>query len=313
MGNNTNLPFIGSSSDVASDQREDHWRSVFGEIWGPVDIKAVTDGQISGSLRSKKVGGLSVNCIEFGNQQFERSRSDLKRLDEPFYSLSFPDDGEALCQIGDMQTRLVPQNAYLLNNNIAAKLRVEKNYSTFNIKIPMDALEHRLGRNASILSRPIIQPDAIYHMMQRLIAELIENVDNYNDQTAGFLTNQMLDTVAFFLTTGGGESEDSIAVQAIKATIIAFIDSRFRDTELTPETVAKACGISRSYLYKIFSEGPSVMERIRKRRLVAARGMIELRTASLSMTEVAMVCGFSNSSEFSRLFKIEFGVVPSKM
>jgi len=313
MNNGTKLPLIGSSSDVASEQSEDHWRSVFGEIWGPVNIKAVTDGLISGSLRSKKVGGLSVNCIEFGNQQFERSHSDLKRLDEPFYSLSFPDNGEALCQIGDLQTRLVPQHVYLLNNNIAAKLKVEENYSTFNIKIPMDALEYRLGRNASILSRPIVQPDAIYHMMQRLITELLENVDNHNEQAAAFMTNQMLDTVAFFLASGGGHSEDSIAVQATKAKIIAFIDSSFRETELNPATVAKACGISRSYLYKIFSEGPSVMERIRKRRLDAARGMLELRITSLSMTEVAMVCGFSNSSEFSRLFKTEFGVAPSKI
>ncbi len=305
------LPLIGQTSDVEHAQSEEHWRSVFGGVWGELDIRSVKDGKISGSLHSRKIGALTFNRIEFGNQQFERSRARLEQLEEPFYSLSFPESGEAFCQIGDMNTRLVPQNAYLLNNGLAAKLLVNHEYSTFNVKIPVCALEHRLGRKTNILSRAIVQPDAIFHMMQRLVAELLKNVTTLDEQTAAFMTNQMLDTVAFFLSSGGSVSEDSLAIQAVRARILFYIDSQYRDPTLTPQTIAHACGISRSYLYKVFSEAPSVMARIRKRRLEAARGMIELRAVSLTMTEVAMACGFSNSSEFSRLFKSEYGVTPS--
>ena len=82
---------------------------------------------------------------------------------------------------------------------------------------------------------------------------------------------------------------------------------------MNPLAIAKACGISRSYLYKVFADGPSVMEHLKRRRLEAAREMIELRREKLTMTRVAMACGFSNSSEFSRLFKQEFGVKPSEL
>lgn len=118
-------------------------------------------GLISGSLHSQEIGDLTFSRIEFGNQQFERSQNSLKHLEAPFYSLTCPESGEAFCQIGDANTRLVPQNAYLLNNGVAAKLRVEQDYSTFNVKITVAALEHRLGRKASILSTAIVQPDQL--------------------------------------------------------------------------------------------------------------------------------------------------------
>jgi len=313
MNVTTALQLIGTTSDVALSESENHWRNVFGGIWGALDIRSVHDGQISGSLHSRTVGDLTFNRIEFGNQQFERTRSQLKELDAPFFSLSFPEAGSAICQIGDTVAQLKPQNAYLLNNGLSAKLKVEHNYSTFNLKIPAAELEHRLGRKTDILTRGIIQPDAICHMMQRLIAELLENVESLDEKTVGFMTNQMLDTVAFFLTSGGGMSEDSLAQNAVRARVLAFLDANYHVTTLTPQKIAQACGISRSYLYKVFSREPSVMSLLKDRRLEAARGMIEWRTTPLTMTEVAMACGFSSSSEFSRQFRNEFGIAPSKM
>ncbi|SDD68461.1 AraC-type DNA-binding protein [Paracoccus isoporae] len=306
------LPLIGRSSDARPDSAGEHWRSLFSGVWGALNVKPAVEGSISGSLYSRKIGDLTFNRIEFGNQQFEKSHS-RTLSEEPFFSLSFPESGAAQCQIGDRTVRLLPQNTYLLNNGMSAKLRVEKDYSTFNLKIPVSALEHRLGPNSGILARAVVQPDAIYHMMTRLIFELLQNVDEADDRTVAFMTNQMMETVAFFLTSGDSMSEDSIAVQAAQARVLAYIDASFRDPELTPQRIAAACRVSRSYLYKIFSDGPSVMERVRQRRLEAARGMILHLGDRESLTRIAMTCGFSSSSEFSRLFKKQFGVAPSRM
>ncbi|WBU57395.1 AraC family transcriptional regulator [Paracoccus sediminicola] len=309
---NPKLPLIGRSADAQPGDAGDHWRSVFSGVWGPLNVRPVTDGNISGSLYSRKVGDLTFNRIEFGNQQFEKSHSRHSN-EEPFFSLSFPESGAALCQIGERIEQLLPQNAYLLNNGMSAKLRVQKDYSTFNLKIPVSALEHRLGPNSGILSRAVVRPDAIFHMMKRLIFELLDTGDEADERTIGFMTNQMLETVAFFLTSGDSMSDDSIAVQAAQARVLAFIDAGFRDPGLTPLRIAEACRISRSYLYKIFADGPSVMERVRLRRLESARGMIMHGGGRRSMTEIAMASGFSSSSEFSRLFRKQYGVAPSRL
>ena len=104
-----------------------------------------------------------------------------------------------------------------------------------------------------------------------------------------------------------------LAIQSIRARVVAFLDAHYRDMSLTPEKIAAGCGISRSYLYKAFSDGETVMERLKRRRLSAARGMIENNAANRSLTQIAYACGFSSSSEFSKQFKSSFGISPSKL
>lgn len=310
-----NLPLVGTTQNLDSTNSLEYWRSIFGGIWGPVKLTEIGGEKISGSLCSQNVGALTFNQITFGNQLFECNEGVgyPTSRDEPFYSLTFPKSGVAECFVGETQMRLLPNNAYLINVDQSAKLRVEQHYSTFNIQIPLSRLEHRLGRHVKILPRDILQSDPIYHLAKRLISELMADSETLDNATRGFLTKQLLDTVAFYLTTGNGVSEESIAVQSVHARVIAFLDANFHDHSLNPSLIARSCGISRSYLYKVFSHGPPVMELLKRRRLEAAREMIEFRRDKLSMTAVAMSCGFSNSSEFSRLFKLEYGIKPSEL
>ncbi|USG62421.1 AraC family transcriptional regulator [Sneathiella marina] len=306
------LPLICNTKETPTKKREDHWREVFGGLWGPLDLQNIGAQSMSGSLFSKKIGQLTFSRIEFENQAFERTKSDLRRVEEPFYSLAFPDSGQAICQIGGKTAQLIPQHVFLLNNDMEAKLRVEDSYTTLNVKIPTRALEDRLGRRTDIFEKAIENPDAIYHMMQRMIGDLLEHVEILDDRMTHFMTNQMLDTVSFFLCSGGGMSDDNIAQKAHRARILAYLDEHYWDETLTPLTIAAACNISRSYLYKIFSDGEPVIERLRRRRLELARRFIMANSAGLTMTQIAMNCGFKSSSEFSRLFKLEFGSSPSR-
>lgn len=312
MKQHPQLPLIGSTNQVQDHHTKDYWRSVFGELWGEIDLQEVSQGQLSGHLQSRKIGDLTFNRIEFGNQQFERYRQRSNDHQSPFYSLSFPEQGSAFCQIANQQAQLIPNHAYLLNNSFAAKLRVEEHYTTFNVKIPTEALEHRLGNNPSILSRAVLQSDAIYHILQVQINQLLHSETPLSQQSSEFISNQMLDTIAFFLTCGDSPSEDSYAIQAVRARVVSYIEQHFYQPDISPETIAKACRISRSYLYKVFSDDLSVMERIRNRRLDAAVKLLQRKTLHRSMTDIAMSCGFSNPSEFSRLFKSKYGVAPSK-
>lgn len=103
----------------------------------------------------------------------------------------------------------------------------------------------------------------------------------------------------------------STAMQSVRARVLDFVDENFRNAGLNPLNIATECGISRSYLYKVFADDKPVMEHLKHRRLKAACEMIRIQRKRVSLTAVAMACGFTSSSEFSRLFKKEFGVKPS--
>lgn len=308
-----NLPLVGTTHEVRTADKLDHWRSIFSGVWGPVELTEIGGGKLSGSLNSQRVNDLNFNRITFGNQLFECIPGNDSAREEPFYSLTFPQSGVANCYVGESHMRLVPNHAYLINVNTSAKLQVEQHYSTFNIQIPVSRLEHRLGSCLTILPRGIVEPDPIYHLLKHLIDDLTQVGKQYDASTTGFLIKQLLDAVAFFLTAGNDLSQETIAVRSVRERVLAYLDANFQNTPLTPDIIANECGISRSYLYKIFSEGPSIMELLKRRRLEAAREMLTSPTEELNLTQVAMACGFTSSSEFSRLFKLRFKIKPSEL
>ena len=71
--------------------------------------------------------------------------------------------------------------------------------------------------------------------------------------------------------------------------------------------------LSKNALYKLFNEefGGTVNEYIVKKRLSAAQNMLK-KNSELNVTEIAMLCGFSDYNYFIRAFKKQFGITPLK-
>lgn len=90
----------------------------------------------------------------------------------------------------------------------------------------------------------------------------------------------------------------------------SFIEDHL-SAELTVTSIAKAAGISRSQLWRIYMDHMKVtpVQRIRQIRLAKARQLLDRTT--LSVKEIAVACGFSNQNHFARIFKEQTGVTPS--
>lgn len=104
------------------------------------------------------------------------------------------------------------------------------------------------------------------------------------------------------------ESADEKFIKKVKE----IIHERLNDPQLGVDTIAMAIGLSRTQLYRKISAltGISVNELIRSFRLQKAAQLLKQGWGSVS--EVAYEVGFSNLSYFTRCFKEEFGVLPSR-
>jgi len=90
------------------------------------------------------------------------------------------------------------------------------------------------------------------------------------------------------------------------------IEVRLSNEKLDPAMIADAIGISQRYLHELFAQdGHSVMGWTTWRRLISCRRMLEESAYDdVSISEIAMNCGFSNISSFNRAFKRTFGRSP---
>jgi AraC-like DNA-binding protein len=95
------------------------------------------------------------------------------------------------------------------------------------------------------------------------------------------------------------------------ARVLERIETGFAG-ELTSASLARDAFVSASYLHKLFKRetGISLMAYVTRFRLQKSLNM--LRSTRRPVTGVAHLCGFPDLSYYSRLFKREFGVVPTE-
>ncbi|KFX06953.1 AraC family transcriptional regulator [Pectobacterium betavasculorum] len=85
------------------------------------------------------------------------------------------------------------------------------------------------------------------------------------------------------------------------------------DQPLTLQALAAEAGLSEFHFARMFrqSVGMAPHQYVLKQRL--ARAEMLVRKSALSMTEIALVCGFSSGSHLSQQFKKEYGLTPSAL
>jgi AraC-like DNA-binding protein len=98
---------------------------------------------------------------------------------------------------------------------------------------------------------------------------------------------------------------------AIRAEVRRYIRAHLQDTDLGPESIARAHAISVRTLHALFEDSEeSVAGLVRRERL--ARCLEDLRRPTGgSVTEIAFRWGFRDAAHFARVFKREFDMTPS--
>ncbi|EJU12828.1 AraC family transcriptional regulator [Sphingomonas sp. LH128] len=102
---------------------------------------------------------------------------------------------------------------------------------------------------------------------------------------------------------------------AIVARVRTIVRRQLANFDLTLADVAEEAGLSLNYLHKVFrGEGTTLQGLIKAERLEAARAMLQVASARhMSVTDVAMACGFSDSSHFSRCFRQAYAITPREV
>lgn len=102
-------------------------------------------------------------------------------------------------------------------------------------------------------------------------------------------------------------------INAVATTRIAkIVAERLADHDLTPDTLCRAVGVSRSHLYRIFEPAGGVSNYIRRKRLLKTRDALADSSDRRTISSIAEGWSFADASTFSRMFKLEFGMSPKE-
>lgn len=95
--------------------------------------------------------------------------------------------------------------------------------------------------------------------------------------------------------------------------IRVVVRRRLRSATLTPATICREVGMSRSQLYRMLEGEGGVARYIQRVRLRACHAALTDPAIERPVAEIAEACGFHDPSTFSRTFRREFGISPSEV
>lgn len=99
--------------------------------------------------------------------------------------------------------------------------------------------------------------------------------------------------------------------EKFRTILIDFLDENIDNAELSAQDIAEAMNISRSALFDKAGNilGKAPMELLRERRIQKAAEL--LKSPEYTISQIAYMCGFSDSHYFSKAFKKHYGQTPS--
>lgn len=150
-----------------------------------------------------------------------------------------------------------------------------------------------------------------FPILSTVVNKLIETED---EQSCKHLEESMLSLMGGALAEISGKNGCTTKQETrLVKSATAFIEERCIDPELTPAKIADCLGVSSRTLQRHFSVlGETPGRRLLEARLNRAhRQLMSLRDgASISITNIAFDCGFSDLSYFHREFRKKFGATP---
>ncbi|KEZ04790.1 hypothetical protein GQ57_15805 [Burkholderia sp. MSh2] len=179
---------------------------------------------------------------------------------------------------------------------------------TIGLVIPRDLFQSLdLKRYGDILD------PAIGAILKDHLLSLMANIDQLSSEAVPYVTratNNLLRAALMRSPDTLSEAESEINVALIRRAR-QFIETNLMRSDLSPDVISAALGVSRARLYKLFAGHGGIMRHVQQQRLERAYDVLsDPDMPRERIADVALRHGFNDEKYFSRAFRVRFGCMP---
>jgi AraC-like DNA-binding protein len=309
---------VQTTQDVLPQERAGRWSSVISEAYFPLHLSFRDPAHFCGRLERHRLGQVSLSRLQTEPIQYERRKGHISGSSEEEYLITIPRLAPVEFNQLGREVRCDPGGFILERGDEPYRFAYADTNDLYVLKIARPALSEKLRDPDRFCAQVFNGREGVGGLFTTMARHVMRDAqladaDSSERGTSQILGRHLIELLS--LALNAQSDADGGARSAVRGAHLRraqdVIRQRLSDSDLSPDTVAETCGISKRYLHELFSDANcTVSQYIREQRLIAAREMLELPT-SLPIAEIAYRFGFSDQAQFSRLFKAAFNDTPS--
>ncbi|MEQ8666889.1 MAG: helix-turn-helix domain-containing protein [Rhodospirillales bacterium] len=303
-----------STKQLAPQQRFDVWRESIAVLYDvELDAGLPEEGFVA-DIHAYLYEDLMIARTRTSAQRYRRDGVRIAQDNVDHYMIQFFMKGSQRIRRGSRT--IESSTGDLMVHDLASEHVAESSYfDNLSLIMPRRVLEPLLHNPDSQHGRllPTAQP------MARILSRHLQDLYDLAPRLDAAERRRLNDvTASLVAATLNGSREDEVEnAGAISASsrlrAKRAIEARLNLPNIEINAIARAAGVSRASLYRLFESYGGVRTYIRRRRLFKClRDLTRAVHATRSISEIAYDHGFTSEAHFSRTFKREFGLTPSE-
>ena len=287
------------------------WREWAASTIAPIEVTVFDADSFAARWVSHGIGQLRMLHLHAPAQRVVHTGAEgSSGRAAPSIQLVYARCGALRTLMGGRRFTVEPGQFVLLDNTRFYQMEMDTEHEAVDLMMPQGWLEKHLPDPEALLARPIETRAGWGAPLGALLETMISGLDEAplpRPLLAEQIGNLLGLATAFHEPPASSRHRGQLARQ-----ILRRIESDYADPELTPETVAGECGISKRYLQTLLAgSGTSFVQELNAMRLDRASDMLsDPRAAGLPIAEIAYRSGFLDPGYFTRLFRKRFGITP---
>jgi AraC-like DNA-binding protein len=295
-----------STAGVAAPKRFAHWQDIFADIDRSMALESEPEA-FHGALTRLTAGDLQIMSVK--STPLISRAGDSAATEETCFSIQLVHSGRGQLRHAGNETVAETGDMIVVDARRPYELAFKRPLAGLVLFLPWARVGHHASTLEKLAGQRMINCGAAAVLSGFIRSAWDHLVEREGEEWPQSASDVIWDLLASVLQDERAAEATGSRADELRRKATALVDHQLFDPEFRSSAIAEELGVSARYLQQIFAEAGTTPGRfLLARRLDAAASRLRHADRPCRVTDLALECGFSDLSYFSRAFRRRFGV-----
>lgn len=300
-----------STGQYAGGKALSFWQELVAETLIACDISTFSPDDFGATLTRHVFGPVTFQQVHSSGSHILRTREQIRRDRKDGYFVIQQRSGTVVVEQHGRTAIAGPGDCLLLSARSPYSIKTQDNFVGLSMSVSNQIIQGWLPEPELMTARTIDAQQGWGRALSATLSNFLHGAPEDLALPPSMVVDQILAQLAIAL--GADTSSATRHQGALLRRLEETLSDRYREPDFDPSQLAEEHGLSKRYVHLLFAKaGTSFGKELAKIRLESAKRLLEdHRFNCVDIMEIALRCGFRDSSGFSKRFRGEYGHPPS--